>query len=250
MARPPAAMRAERMLVAAGGDDHGGAGSGGDLAGLELGLHAAAGVRGGGVAGHRLDRGGDALDRVDEFGVGVGDRRGGVEAVDVGQQDEQVGAHHGGDAGREAVVVAVADLAGGDGVVLVDHRHGAKSEQRGDGRAGIEVAAALLGVAEGEQDLAGGEADAAEGLGPGAGERDLADGGGGLAFLQPQRARRQAEHAAAQRDGARRDHQQRRGRRRQGRRCRRRASPASRACRRPLARSTSRDEPILTTMRR
>ena len=36
--------------------------------------------------------------------------RRGVEAVDVGQQHQQVGAHHGGDAGGQPVVVAVADL--------------------------------------------------------------------------------------------------------------------------------------------
>ncbi len=46
-----------------------------------------------------------------------------VEPVDVGEQHQEIGAHHGGDAGGEPVVVAVADLGGGDGVVLVDHRH-------------------------------------------------------------------------------------------------------------------------------
>ena len=67
---------------------------------------------------------------------------------------------------------------------------------------GVEVAAALLGVAERHQDLAGGDAVAAERLRPGAGQRDLADGGGGLALLQLQRAARQAEHGAAERDRA------------------------------------------------
>ena len=131
----------------------------------------------------------------------------GVEAVDVGEQDQEIGAHHGGDAGGKAVVVAVADLGGGDGVVLVDHRHGAELEQGGDGRAGVEVAAALLGVAGGEQDLPGGDADLAQHLGVGAGERDLADGGGGLALLELERPGRQGKHAAAERDGAGGDHQ-------------------------------------------
>ncbi len=135
-------------------------------------------------------------------GVRVGRRRGRVEAVDVGQEDEQVGAHHGGDAGGEAVVVAVADLVGGDGVVLVDDRDRAELQQRGDGRAGVEVAAALLGVAEGEQDLPGGEAVALQRLRLGAGERDLADRGGGLALLEPSGAGRQVEDAAAEGDGA------------------------------------------------
>ena len=49
-------------------------------------------------------------------------RIGGVEAVDVGQQHQQVGADHLRHAGGQPVVVAVADLLGGHGVVLVDHR--------------------------------------------------------------------------------------------------------------------------------
>ena len=52
-----------------------------------------------------------------------------VEAGDVGEQDQQVGARHGGDPRREAVVVAVADLAGRDRVVLVDDRDRAHREE-------------------------------------------------------------------------------------------------------------------------
>ena len=74
-------------------------------------------------------------------------RRRVVEPVDVGEQHQQVGARHGGDARGEPVVVAVADLVGGDGVVLVDHRHAAPFQQLADGRARVEIAAALLGVA-------------------------------------------------------------------------------------------------------
>ena len=59
----------------------------------------------------------------------VGGRRG-VEPVDVGEQHEQIGADHGGDARGEAVVVAIADLARRHRVVLVDDRHGAHLEQR------------------------------------------------------------------------------------------------------------------------
>ena len=54
-------------------------------------------------------------------------RRRGVEPVDVGQQHQQVGAHHGRDARRQPVVVAVADFGGRDRVVLVDDRHGARA---------------------------------------------------------------------------------------------------------------------------
>ena len=138
---------------------------------------------------------------------GVERRRGGVEAVDVGQQHQQVAAHHGGDARRQPVIVAVADFRGGDRVVLVDDGHRLHLQQRRDGGARVEIAAALLGVAERHQDLAGIQALAAELLRPGAGQRDLADGGGGLAFLEPQRALAEAEHGAAERDGARGDDQ-------------------------------------------
>ena len=129
-------------------------------------------------------------------------RRGGVEAVDVGEEHEQIGADHGRDARGEAVVVAVADLARRDGVVLVDDRHRPHLEQAQRRRAGVEVAAALLGVGEGDEDLPGRDAVMGQNLGPDARQRDLADGGRGLALLELQRARRQAEHGAPERDRA------------------------------------------------
>ena len=57
------------------------------------------------------------------FACGIKMRRGGVKPVNVGQENEQVRAHHGGDAGGEPVIVAIADFAGGDRVVLVDDRN-------------------------------------------------------------------------------------------------------------------------------
>jgi hypothetical protein len=129
-----------------------------------------------------------------------------VKPVDVGKQHQQIGAHHRGDAGGEPVIVAIADFAGRDRVVLIDHRHGAELEQRADRRAGIEIAAPLLGVAERQQDLAGGSA-IAEYFRPGPRERDLADSGRGLALFELQRALGQAENAAPERDGAGRDQQ-------------------------------------------
>ncbi len=126
-------------------------------AGLDLGHHAAARQLGAGAAGHGLDLGRDLAHLVEARGVRAAAGRRGVEAVDVGEQHQAVGAHHAGDAGGQPVVVAVADLAGGHRVVLVDHGDGPLGEQRGDGLARIEVAAALLGVAEREQDLRGGE---------------------------------------------------------------------------------------------
>ena len=143
---------------------------------------------------------------------------------------------------------AEADLRGGDAVVLVQHGHRLHRQQPGDRGARVEVAAALLGVGVGDEDLARGQPDGAERLGPGAGQRDLADGGGGLAVLELQRTRRQAEHAPAERDGAGGDDHHlgaarlQRGRgRRPARRARRGRTPSA---------STSSDEPTLTTMRR
>ncbi len=130
--------------------------------------------------------------------------RRGVEAVDVGQQHEAVGGDHGGDARRQPVVVAVADLGRRDRVVLVDHGNGLEIEQRLDGVTRVEVAAALLGVAERQQDLRGYEPAGPRQLLVGMRQADLPDGGGGLALLQLQRALGQFQGVAAERDGTRR----------------------------------------------
>ena len=120
--------------------------------------------------------------------VGAGRRV--IEAVDVGQQHDQIGAHHGADAGGEPVIVAVTDFGGRHRVVLVDDRHRAPFQQFVDGRAGVEIAPPLLGVAQRDQHLAGGNAVPRQRLGPGPRQRDLADRGGGLAVfeLEPARA--------------------------------------------------------------
>ena len=157
-ARRALADRAQRVEHLAAGDHHVRAGAERDLRRLDLGAHAALRQLGAGVAGHGLDLRRDGGDDVEarRIGVGVGRRR--VEPVDVGQQHEAIGRHHGGDARRQAVVVAVADLGRRHRVVLVDDRHGLEVEQRLDGVARVEIAAALLGVAERQQDLRGDEA--------------------------------------------------------------------------------------------
>ena len=179
-----------------------------DLGGLDLGRHAAARKLRSGRAGHRFDRGGDALHHRNELGPRILGGRRLVEAVDVGQEHQQVGARHRGDTGGQPVVVAVADLVGGDRVVLVDHRHRAPFQELVDGGARVEIAPPLLGVLQGHQHLPGGDAVAAEHLRPGAGERDLPDRRRGLAVLELERPRRQPEHGTAERDRPGRDHQQ------------------------------------------
>ena len=129
-------------------------------------------------------------------------RRRSVEAVDVGQQDQQIGARHGGDACAQTIVVAVPDFVGGDGVVFVDHRHGAHVEQTPDGFARIEITAALLGVGKGDKNLARRNVTVAQHFRPCAGERNLPDSGGGLTVFQTQWPARQFQHRTAKRDGA------------------------------------------------
>ena len=132
-------------------------------------------------------------------------RVGRVKAVDIGQQHQHVGARHLRDAGGEAIIVAKADLGSGDRVVLVDDRHGAEAEQLGEGGAGIEMAASLLGVFQGQQDLRHRDAVASQRLLIGMRKTDLAGRRRGLLFLETQGATAQAEMAAPDRDRAGRD---------------------------------------------
>ena len=121
----------------------------------------------------------------------------GVKAVDIRQQHEAVRARHLRHARGQPVVVAVADLGGGDRVVLVDDRHRAQFEQRLERGARIQVAPAALAVLEREQHLRDRDALLFEQLLVGVRQANLADRGGGLAFLQPQRALGAARAAAA-----------------------------------------------------
>src|SRR5690606_2641546 len=111
--------------------------------GLDLGLHAAARQVAGGAAGHGHDGGGDLGNDGEVLGRLAAARRGGVETVNVREQHQAVGLDHGGDAGAQAIIVAIADLGGGDAVVLVDDRYCAHAEEGGDGGAGVEVVAPL-----------------------------------------------------------------------------------------------------------
>src|SRR5690606_24985221 len=107
-----------------------------------------------------------ADDDVAEVGGGayVGDqprsgtaRRTVVQAVDVGEQEQQVGVHEVGHQCGEPVVVTEPDLGGRDRVVLVDDRDHAELEQLGEGLAGVAVVRPTGDVVQGQQHLAGGE---------------------------------------------------------------------------------------------
>ena len=81
--------------------------------------------------------------------VGVAARVGGEQAGLVGEHQQQVGLHQVGHQRRQVVVVAQLDLVGGDGVVLVDDRHDALGQQRLQGVARVEVAAAVVQIGRG-----------------------------------------------------------------------------------------------------
>ena len=120
-----------------------------------------------------------------------------IQSVDVREQHQAIGARHLRDARRQPVVVAVADLGGRHRVVLVDDGHRAQGEQRVQRAAGIQVAAALLGIAQGQQDLRHGDLVRLEQFLIGVREPDLPDRGSRLALLEFQLARSSARGAAA-----------------------------------------------------
>ena len=90
---------------------------------------------------------------VQQHGVGVDVRVGGVEPVDVRQQDQQIRIDALGDDGRQRVVVADAQLLRRHGVVLVDDGHGAQLQQAFQGVGEIAVALRGAGVVPGDEQL-------------------------------------------------------------------------------------------------
>ena len=194
----------QRMSVATGRDAHVASRRHGDLGRKHLGRHPARAHLGRRAARHRLDFWRDVRYLGNEPRVRRASGIRGVEPVHVGQQHQAIRADHLRHARRETVVVTVTDLRGRHGVVLVDHGNGTEPQQRRERVARIEVTPSLLGVPERQQHLCHREIVMLEHLFPGVREPDLADRGGGLAFLQPELARRQPELPPAERDRTRR----------------------------------------------
>jgi len=111
--------------------------------------------------------------------TGLAVRIGAVQPLDVRQQHQAVRARHLRDARGQAIIVAVADLGGGHRVVLVDHRQRAEREERFEGGARVQVAAAALAVLESEQHLRHSHIAPLEQLLVGMREPDLSHRGGG-----------------------------------------------------------------------
>ncbi len=105
------------------------------------------------AAGEREQLGGELGHVRDQLRLGVLARVGVEEPLDVGEHDEQLGGDEPRDQPGQGVVVAELELVDRDGVVLVDDRHHPFREQPLEDVARVEVAAAVLDVVVGEQDL-------------------------------------------------------------------------------------------------
>ena len=155
---------------------------------------------------------GDLGDYGDEGGSGLG-RAAVEEAVDVGEEDEEVGVDVGHEEGGELVVVAEdafvggkvggsVELEGGDGVVFVDDGDDAEREEGVEGAAEVGVACGIAEVVLGEEDLGDAAAELVEGVVVDAHEAGLADGGAGLNLGEVGGACRKAQALDTEADGA------------------------------------------------
>ncbi len=197
----------DALGVFAIGDDDFAAGAAGEVSGLEFGEHAARADAVGGTTGYLPDFGGDfgGGNLTDDLGIGVAAWVGGVEAVLVGEEHEQVGFDEVGDECREVVIVTQADFFGADGVVFVDDGNDAVLDEGFEGVTGVEVAATIGEVFAGEQDLADGNLVVAEELAVDFHEARLANGGEHLFGGDVARECGVADGLAADGDGARAD---------------------------------------------
>ncbi len=113
----------------------------------------------------------------DQLGAWVGARIRCVQAWLIGEYQQQVGLDQIGHQRRQRVVVAQLDLVGSYRVVFVDYGHDALRQQRLQGIAGVEVAAAVVEIGPRQQHLAHDDVVDAEELLVVLHEPDLADCG-------------------------------------------------------------------------
>ena len=166
-------------------NDHLRARTGRDVAGDQLGRHAAGAEAGSGRAlGHVHEMAVQALHLGNELRIRVGARIVRVETVDVREKDQQVRLDEGHHNRGEAVVVTEFDVIGGDGVIFIDDRDRAEFKELVEGVAGVPAA---LGVRDGllvHEDLGDRLAVLRKKLLVNAHQHDLADGCAGLLLLQ------------------------------------------------------------------
>ena len=119
----------QHLGVGTVGNDHVHTGLGGALGGGDLRQHAAGAKRRARAARQQLNFRRDLLDHRDELCIRVGVRVGGVQAVDVGHQHDQIGVDALGHQRGQRVVVAQRVFLAGDGVVLVDDGDGVQLQK-------------------------------------------------------------------------------------------------------------------------
>src|SRR5258706_922242 len=129
-----------------------------------------------------------------------------AQAVDVGEQDQEIRAAGVHDLRGELVVVAEAQLLGRDRVVLVDQRHDPIREELRERAARVQKALAIHEARVVEQDLSHEQLLARERALEAAAQIDLADRRGGLLARDRARSLREAEPPRAEPDRARSDH--------------------------------------------
>ena len=168
----------------------------------DLGRHAAGTDVRGGASRHRFDIRGDLPHLLDELRVRILVRIRGEQSFDIGQQHHAVRTRHLRNPGGQAIVVAVADLGGCHGVVLVNHRKRPQREQGFQSGACVEITPAALAVLQSEQHLRHRHVAALEQVLVRMREPYLAHGSGRLALLEPQRSLGQPQLAAPERNGA------------------------------------------------
>ena len=132
-------------------------------------------------------------------------RVGGIEPVDVREQDQQIRPDARGHDGRERIVVADAEFRDRDGVVLIDDRDRVQLQQALDGVLEVFVPRGVGDIVRRQQDLRDGVAVFREQLVVGVHKLALAHGGRGLLGRHVHRLFAEAQLAYAHADGARGD---------------------------------------------
>ena len=134
----------------AAGDDHGDAGGARLLGRLELSAHPPHRHAALAIEDEAPDVRGDGLHRLEAAGRGIPPGIAGVEPVDVGEEDQEIGVDEVGDEGGEIVVVANLNLVHRHRVVLVDNGQHPEVHEGEERIARVEIAPAIRDVLPGQ----------------------------------------------------------------------------------------------------
>lgn len=160
-----------------GGDDDVGTAAYGGAGGEELGAHAPGARGGSGALSGALDVGSDAGDERDELSGRILAGVGRVEAIAIGEENEEIGIDEIGDERRELIVIADANFVDSGDIVLVDNGKNVIIEAVEERGAGVEVTLAVAEILAGEKGLSDWNGERLEGLIPELHKESLADSG-------------------------------------------------------------------------